>query len=157
MYDLIIRNGNILDGTGSPRYLADIAVKDGKIVRIAKNIKGDAAEVIDASGLTVTPGFIDSHSHSDNAVLEYPDMIEKVEQGITTSVGGQCGGSVAPAALSAYPLPEEKKFLATMGSFMEAYKDVELGSNLCIMVGHGTLRKAVMGIENREPTAEELE
>ena len=157
MYDLIIKNGNILDGTGSPRYLADIAVKDGKIARIGKNIKGDAAEVIDATGLTVTPGFIDSHSHSDNAILEYPDMIEKVEQGITTSVGGQCGGSVAPAALSAYPLPEEKKCLATMGSFLEAYKDAELGSNLCIMVGHSSLRKATMGLDNREPTAEEME
>ena len=108
MYDLIIKNGNILDGTGSPRYIADIAVKDGKIARIGKDIEG-AAEIIDATGLTVTPGFIDSHSHSDNALIEYPDMIEKVEQGITTSVGGQCGGSVAPAPLSAYPLSEDKK------------------------------------------------
>ena len=156
MYDLVIKNGNILDGTGSPRYVADIAVKDGKIARIGKDIEG-GAEVIDAAGLTVTPGFIDSHSHSDNALLEYPDMIEKAEQGITTSVGGQCGGSLAPAPLSAYPLPEEKKFLATMGSCLEACKDMELGSNLCIMVGHGSLRKAVMGIENREPTPEELE
>ena len=156
MYDLIIKNGNILDGTGSPRYIADIAVKDGKIARIGKDIEG-AAEIIDATGLTVTPGFIDSHSHSDNALIEYPDMIEKVEQGITTSVGGQCGGSVAPAPLSAYPLSEDKKCLATMGSCLEAYKDVKLGSNLCIMVGHGSLRKAVMGIENREPTPEELE
>ncbi len=156
MYDLIIKNGNILDGTGSPRYIADIAVKDGKIARIGKDIEG-GAEMIDATGLTVTPGFIDSHSHSDNAVMKYPDMVEKVEQGITTSVGGQCGGSVAPAPLSAYPLTGEKECLATMGSFLKAYENVELGSNLCIMVGHCSLRKAVMGIENREPTAEELE
>ena len=156
MYDLIIKNGNILDGTGSPRFLADIAVKDGKIARIGKDIEG-GAEIIDATGLTVTPGFIDSHSHSDNAVMNYPDMVEKVEQGITTSVGGQCGSSVAPAALSSYPLTGKKECLATMGSFLKAYENVELGSNLCIMVGHCSLRKAVMGIENREPTAEELE
>ena len=85
MYDLIIKNGKVIDGTGSPSFFADIAIRNGKIEKIGKNLEG-AEKVIDATGLTVTPGFIDSHSHSDNAILEYPDMIEKIEQGITTSV-----------------------------------------------------------------------
>lgn len=90
MYDLIIKNGTVINGMGSPSFFADIAIKDGKIVKVMKGIE-DAGKLIDASGLTVTPGFIDSHSHSDNAILDYPDMIEKIEQGITTSIAGQCG------------------------------------------------------------------
>ena len=91
MYDLIIKNGKIIDGTGSPYFRSDVAIKDGKIVRIGKGLTG-AEQVIDAKGLTVTPGFIDSHSHSDNALIGHPDTIEKLEQGITTAVAGQCGG-----------------------------------------------------------------
>ena len=95
MYDLIIKNGKIINGTGSPSFFSDIAIADGKIVCIGKALSG-AKQIIDAKGLTVTPGFIDSHSHSDNAILTYPDMTEKIEQGITTSIAGQCGGSPAP-------------------------------------------------------------
>ena len=95
IYDLVIKNGRVIDGTGSPSYLADVAVKDGKIVRIGRGIEG-SQQVIDAKGLVVTPGFIDSHSHSDSTILTYPDQREKIEQGITTSIGGQCGASPAP-------------------------------------------------------------
>ena len=86
MYDMVIKNGSIIDGTGSPAFHADIAINGGKIVKVARNIK-DGKQVIDAKGLTVTPGFIDSHSHADNAMLTFPEMIEKIEQGITTSIG----------------------------------------------------------------------
>ncbi len=92
MYDLIIKNGKILDGTGNPYYRADIAVKDGKIARIGKHIE-DGCRIIDATGLTVTPGFIDSHSHADRDVLAYPHLVETSEQGITTVIAGQCGSS----------------------------------------------------------------
>ena len=100
MYDCMIRNGHIIDGTGAPAYQADIALKNGKIARIAPHIEGDFPE-INAAGLTVTPGFIDSHSHSDNAIEKCPDQTEKVEQGITLSVGGQCGGSITPEKFTA--------------------------------------------------------
>ncbi|MBQ7796160.1 MAG: D-aminoacylase [Lachnospiraceae bacterium] len=149
-YDLVIKNGNILDGTGNPHYLADVAIQNGKIAKIAKDIKG-GKQIIDATGLTVTPGFIDSHSHADNAVLDYPDLIEKVEQGITTSIGGQCGTSVAPFI--------EKNVVscrATMGAFLDTMKYVPIGSNLAMLIGHGSLRKAVIGTENRAPTFPEL-
>ena len=95
MFDIVIKNGLVIDGTGSPGYYSDVAIKNGKIVKVAKNIEG-GKNIIDASGLTVTPGFIDSHSHSDNAMLTFPDMTEKIEQGITTSIGGQCGSTLAP-------------------------------------------------------------
>ncbi len=97
MYDLIVKNGRVIDGTGNPGVVCDVAIADGKIVRIEKNLDDESHSVIDAQGLTVTPGFIDSHSHSDDAVFSHPDMIEKIEQGITTSIAGQCGITLAPA------------------------------------------------------------
>lgn len=163
-YDLVIKNGRVIDGTGSPSYLADVAVKDGKIVRIGRGIEG-GRQVIDAKGLVVTPGFIDSHSHSDSAILTYPDQREKIEQGITTSIGGQCGASLAPLSREVDPESTEQigeygrkvDVLKTMGSFLNVAKEVPQGSNIAVLVGHRALRKAVMGMENREPTAEELE
>lgn len=139
MYDLIIKSGKIIDGTGSPSFLADIGIKDGKIVRIARwiEVTGDGAKVIDAKGLVVTPGFIDSHSHSDSSVLTLPDQKEKIEQGITTSIGGMCGFSQAPYATEV--------------------KETVLGSNIAVFAGHNTIRRSVMGMENRKPTESELE
>lgn len=164
MYDIIIKNGRIIDGTASPAYLADVAIKDGKIARIAKNLEG-AEKIIDAKGLVVTPGFIDSHSHSDTTILCYPDQTEKVEQGITTSIGGQCGASNAPTIKGALPGEGDEvagfgrfnDVYATMGSFLGIAKNVPLGSNIATCVGHSALRKAALGYENRKPTPEELE
>lgn len=161
MYDLVIKNGKIIDGTGSPSYYCDIAVCEGKIVRIAKNIT-DGKQIIDAKGLTVTPGFIDSHSHSDAQILTYPDQIEKIEQGITTSIGGQCGTTKAPIGIDAEVCEIEgfgknTDVYRTMGSFLEIAKDIPLGSNIATFVGHRALRSAVIGEENRAPSADELE
>ena len=139
MYDLLIKNGKVINGTGSPSFFADVAILDGKIARIGKGIEG-AEKVIDAKGLTITPGFIDSHSHSDNALLTYPDLVEKIEQGITTSIGGQCGES---------PIP--------MDEFLDSVRDRSFGSNTALLVGHSMLRRTVMGMENREPTVPELQ
>ena len=149
-YDLVIKNGNIIDGTGNPHYLSDVAIQNGKIAKIAKDIEG-GKQIIDAKGLTVTPGFIDSHSHADNAVMDYPDLIEKVEQGITTSIGGQCGTSVAPITEK-----EAVSCRASMASFLDTMKYVPIGSNLAMLIGQGNLRKAVIGTENRLPTFPEI-
>lgn len=165
MYDLIIKNGNIIDGTASPSYRSDIAVSGGKILKISENINDEAKEIIDASGLTVTPGFIDSHSHSDNAIFEFPDMIEKIEQGITTSVGGQCGGTLAPIsrdindknATLIEGFGKSNEVLKTFGTMVDAIKDVPFGSNLISFVGHRALRSAVLGDENKKPTVEEMQ
>lgn len=141
MYDILIQNGRIIDGTGSPAMAAQVAVKDGKIAKIARYISGEAKVVIDAAGKVITPGFIDSHSHSDSKFHSCPQQTEKVEQGITTSVAGQCGGSICGDDAA---------------EFLDNARGCALGANMAMLIGHGTLRRAVMGTENREPTPEEL-
>lgn len=142
MYDILIKNGLLIDGTGTAPTQAQLAVKNGKIVRIADEIPGDATTVIDAAGQVVTPGFIDSHSHSDQQFYTCPLQAEKVEQGITTSVAGQCGYSICGKDAP---------------NFWEDAKDAPLGANMALLIGHGTIRFMVMGTENREPTPAELE
>ena len=148
MFDLLIKNGMILDGSGCDGYKADIGIRCGKIVAIDTNLS-DGKEVIDAEGLTVTPGFIDSHSHSDSTALPFPLQAEKAEQGITTSVAGQCGSTQ-------YPKPLDDKILS-MSIFMDMVEQTPQGSNLATFVGHRALRKSVMGMENRAPTPSEME
>lgn len=150
MYELVIKNGMILDGTGSDGFVADVAVENGKIVKVAANIEG-GEKIIDATGLVVTPGFVDSHSHSDSAIIKNPEQIEKAEQGITTSIAGQCG-------VTAYPKRDaETGEVKTMGQFLERARQIPQGSNIAVLVGHSALRKSTIGLEDREPTAEELE
>jgi len=96
MFDLLIKNGMILDGTGEKRFLGDVAVTGGRIVEVAPHIEGEAKRIIDAEGLFVTPGFIDTHDHSDEIVLIPRPGLNKLEQGITFVLMGQCGDSPAP-------------------------------------------------------------
>lgn len=142
MYDILIQNGLLIDGTGSPGMAAQVAVKDGKIAKIARKISGEAKTVIDAAGKVVTPGFIDSHSHSDRQFFTCPLQTEKIEQGITTSIAGQCGGSVCGKDAA---------------EFLENARTAKLGANMAMLIGHGTLRKAVLGMADREPAPQELE
>jgi len=142
MYDILIKNGLVLDGTGSPTMRVQVAVKDGKIAKIARNISENAKTVIDAFGKVVTPGFIDSHSHSDGQFATCPLQTDKIEQGITTSIAGQCGGSVCGKDAA---------------EFLDHARGVKLGANMALLIGHGTLRRAVMGTQDRTPTAQELE
>lgn len=144
MYDLILKNGLILDGTGAPGFVGDVAVKEGKIVAVGEGLSG-GSKVIDTAGLAVSPGWIDSHSHSDNAVLTYPDQKEKVEQGITFSITGQCGGSAAPDTS------------CTTAEWFAQAEETPQGSGSALLVGHNTLRKIVIGTENRDPTPDEIE
>ena len=90
-YDLIIRNGRVVDGTGNPAFFADVAVKDGRIAAIGR-IAGKAKTEIDAKGLIVAPGFIDVHTHADE-IAEMPKAENFVRMGVTTMVAGNCGGS----------------------------------------------------------------
>lgn len=144
MYDLLIRNITVLDGTGADGYIADIGIREGKIADIGQNLSG-GEQSIDGTGLAVSPGWIDSHSHSDKAILTLPDQKEKVEQGITFSITGQCGGSAAPTVD------------LTAGEFLEQAAQVPQGSGSALLIGHNSLRRAVMGTENRDPSPEELE
>ena len=145
MYDLIIRNARIIDGTGAPWFFGDLAVKDGKIAAMGK-LNGDAKETVDAHGLYLAPGFIDIHSHSDGAILECPTAESRILQGVTTDVGGNCGSSAAPG-----------KTWPTFAAYLEAVEQAKPSINAATLVGHGTIRKAVMGYSREEATEEQIE
>src|SRR6266404_2048425 len=102
MDQFLLRNGTLLDGTGTPPFFGDVLIQGGHIAEIGKIEAPMDCRVIDCTGLTITPGFIDAHSHSDLQVLE--NRKEKVEQGVTTEVVGNCG-------FSAYPTPTDRKQL----------------------------------------------
>ena len=148
MYDLIIKGASILDGSGKEAYCASVMISDGRIVKIGESIEDSAKRVINAEGLTLTPGWIDSHSHSDRNFLSDPDMKEKVEQGITFSLAGQCGSSAAPVI-------KDGKILK-MSEYLADAEKIAQGSSAATFVGFNTIRKAVIGVENRDPSPEEL-
>lgn len=138
-YDLIIRNGSVYDGTGTPAVVQDVAVRDGKIVKLAKHVKGTAEKELDAKGWAVSPGFIDVHTHAEPLPL-MPQAESHLRQGVTTSLGGPDGGC---------PLP--------LGAYLDSLALQTVGINIAYLVGHNTVRNHIMGLENRAPTATELD
>jgi len=161
-FDLIIRNGHIIDGTGSPWYGADIGIRDGHIVKIGKIAASAAPKTIDAHGLTVAPGFIDMLGQSETTILVNPHLPSKIFQGITTEITGE-GNSIAPT--NDRLLAEDKADFDHYGikpdwvSFDEYFRRLEkqgLGINLASYVGATTVRRMVIGNDNRPPTAAEL-
>lgn len=168
MLDVLIKNGTVLDGSGKKRYRADIAVKDGVIVSIAPDIKESAKETIDAEGLFVTPGFIDSHGHSDDNVFFKNDGYQFLEQGITTLLSGNCGESPAPYPENALMRPIHRdvsdeelerviRIAHSSRSFMEEAARKELGVNNAFLIGHNAVRVNAMGFSDAEPDARQME
>jgi dihydroorotase/N-acyl-D-amino-acid deacylase len=139
-YDLVLRNGRIVDGTGSPWYRADVAIKGATIVRIAPSITAAARRTIDLGGMVVAPGFIDIHTHARRAIFEVPTADNYVRQGVTTLVEGPDGSS---------PLP--------LGPFFEKLSATRFTPNFASFVGQGSIRSAVVGEADRRATPEELE
>ena len=168
-YDIIIKGGKIVDGTGNPWFKGDVAVSGDKIVSIARNLEHESDRLIEAAGLVVAPGFIDAHSHADSSTLFYREMESVIAQGVTTVVAGQCGSSLAPVNPEnkeelekrwAGWLPPEVEFDITWATFEEYIQEEEkqgLGANVAHLVGHGAVRIASMGFEARAPTSGELE
>lgn len=162
MHDLVIRGAEVIDGTGAPGRLADVAVRDGRIAAIGHDL-GEAGRVIDARGQVVAPGFIDVHSHSDFTLPLNQRAESKVRQGVTTEVIGNCGFSIAPAlaggvetlaqylGASAPWLPFRE---TTFARYVESFPATSV--NAIFQVGHNTLRLMAMGMENRSPSADEL-
>jgi len=167
MYKGLIKKGFVVGGTGGPWYRADVAISDGKIVDMNARLPTSKAEtVIDAKGLVVTPGFIDMHSHSELNFLLYPKAESKVMQGITTEFTCQCGtsgwGPMKGVVLEQLKrrlerLPGLKVDWTTLAEYMELLEKRGCSVNGAFQVGHGTVRIAVMGYENRAPTKDELE
>lgn len=165
----LIKNGTVIDGTGNPRYTADILVDADKIAKIGSLTQEDGMEVIDATGLVVAPGFIDTHSHSDLQILLDPEVKPKVMQGITTEVLGQDGISMAPLPVE-YISPWRKNLAGLDGDsdkinwefkntegYLKMIEDVKPGLNECYLVPHGNIRMEAMGLENRLPNDEQLQ
>lgn len=167
MLDLLISGAMVVDGTGAPARRQDVGVADGKIVLSPADTQ--AREVIDASGLFLAPGFIDIHSHGDIVLGEDFARLCKVSQGVTTEVGGQCGSSMFPInpdrledaqtvlSVCRAEFPPEMGQWTSFEKYKEYVKTLALSANIKLLVGHSILRLAVMGMENRRPTAQELQ
>ncbi|RYX88304.1 MAG: D-aminoacylase [Comamonadaceae bacterium] len=162
-FDTLIRGGTVIDGSKAPRFDADIGIRDGIIAAIGDLSGAEAARVIDATGRIVAPGFIDAHTHDDQAVLSQADMSFKVSQGVTTVIAGNCGISAAPLRdgmdlpmpLSLMDSPPEGRF-TTFRAYMDALRATPGAVNVAAMVGHSTLRAVVMPSLDRVANGEEI-
>ncbi|MBI2689287.1 MAG: D-aminoacylase [Acidobacteria bacterium] len=138
-YDVLIRNGRVIDGTGNPWYRADVGLKDGRIAAIGNLASKSADRTIDAAGRVVTPGFIDVHTHVEGAVELNPMGANYILDGVTTIVTGNCGGS-----------------RVDLKEWFEKLEKIKLGLNLATLIGHNSVRREVMGTANRLATDEEI-
>jgi N-acyl-D-amino-acid deacylase len=140
-YDVLIVNGDVIDGTGGARYRADVAIRGDRVVAVSRTplARAGAARVIDARGRVVAPGFIDLHAHLE-PLLRLPLAESALRQGVTLALGGPDGGS---------PLP--------LGPYVDSVRAGGVGINVAYLVGHNDVRRAVMGMANRAPTAAELD
>lgn len=166
MYDIIIKNGSILDGTGGREFLGDIGIREGLVATIG-NLNGERAEkTIDAKGCYVTPGFVDINNHSDTywQIFLNPDLESLVRQGITTIVGGNCGSSLAPLTDQSMLSSIQKwtdirnlnlNWLSTR-EFLEEVERRALSVNFATLLGHGTLRRGFVHDESRPLRTAEL-
>ena len=145
---LLLRGGTVIDGTGAARFTADVRVEDGRIADVGAELSSTGAKVLDVSGKIVAPGFIDVHTHDDQAVLSMPDMRPKISQGVTTVVVGNCGISLAPLVRASVPPPlnllGNQYVHASMAEYARAVDSVIPAVNVAALVGHSTLRVAVM-------------
>src|SRR5579872_3486743 len=161
-YDVVIRNGHVVDGTGSPWYAADVGLRDGRIAAIGNLAGAAAARRIDAAGKVVAPGFIDMLGQSELSILVEPRLPSKIYQGITTEITGE-GGSIAPLS---DPLVAEDKLgydhmgiqadWRTLGEYFARLERQGMGINLATYVGATQVRRLVVGEENRAATPAEL-
>jgi len=164
--DCLIREARVVDGTGAPGFVSDVRLRDGRIAEIGKSLPADGAQIIEAQGRYLAPGFIDAHCHDDLICLREPERIEKIAQGVTTLVVGNCSFSLYPGT------PESagnlrKHFSTLLGEvsadevfeglagYRNALHRKGLALNLVSLVGHAALRIAVVGHQRRAATQSE--
>ena len=166
-FDLLFQNATIYDGAGNPARRGSVAVKGSSIAAVGDIAHSRAKEVLDLDGLAISPGFIDTHGHSDFPLLVDPSAQSKVRQGVTTEIIGNCGFSPAPVTdINREAMVESNRFLAagaefdwswdSMGGYLDRLDASGTAMNVLALVGHVPIRSAVMGYEKRYPTADEL-
>ncbi len=140
-YDILIRNGKIIDGTGNSWYYADVAIKDGRIAAIGRShsLSGSSLKTIDATNLIVAPGFIDVHTHIEGDEKKNPTADNFIYDGVTSVIAGNCGASNVD-----------------LGQYFKWIDSLKLSINVASLIGHNDIRKAVMGRANRDATEAEL-
>ena len=172
-YDLLIRGGRVVDGSGLPSYVADVGIKNGKVVDMGR-FKGSAARTIDADGLVVAPGFIDHHTHLDGQIFWDPYGTSEPQHGVTSVIMGNCGLALAPvkaggedAIIESFVRVEAIPRIAleegvpwgwrTYGDYLDRLEG-KVGINVGGLVGHIAVRQYVMGEESveRAATADEI-
>ena len=168
MTSLMFKNARIIDGTGNPWFRGDVAVEGDKIAGVG-DVGSDAERVVDADGLYIAPGFIDVHCHADFTVLDRSNPRDyKLRQGITTEVAGNCGETAAP--VNSQTLDLLKSYIAfeapvegvlswewrTLDDYLEVLSGFGIPTNFVPLIGHGTVRIAAMGFDNRPPTESEM-
>ncbi len=163
-FDLIIKNGTLVDGIGNKSYRADIGILGEYIKKVGDLQKVNASSVIDATDRVVSPGFIDIHTHTDTEILINPKAESKIRQGVTTELGGNCGSSPFPIK---QPISESAKRRAEKNGITMDWTDLKgfhsavaskgTALNHATLIGHGTVRSFVMGDDQRDPTPKELE
>ncbi len=162
-HDLIIRNARIIDGSGAASASGDLAVDGDRITAVGDLSQAKGASEIDASGKVLAPGFIDSHTHDDHALLATPDMACKISQGVTTVVTGNCGVSIAPLTIDRRPPSpidllsgNPKDFHPSFAGYLDALDAEPAAVNAVCQVGHSTLRLAAMDRLDRTATRDEI-
>jgi N-acyl-D-amino-acid deacylase len=163
MFDTLILNGTIIDGSGKPGFTADLGIQGERIAAIGNLSGAEATTTIDASGMAVTPGFIDMHSHGDFVLPFLPTADSKVHQGITLEVVGNCGSSMAPITdemgsqiiFDQELLGDATVDWSSFGEFLDRLRQ-GISLNVASLVGHGTIREKVMGMTDAPPTPEQL-
>jgi N-acyl-D-amino-acid deacylase len=166
-FDVLIKDGYVIDGTGNPWFKADVGIKNGKIIEICNLKSAKSEKILNAKGLIVSPGFIDIHTHSCSTILLANKCESHIMQGVTTEVLDNCGTSTYPITDQNLELVQERlSSIAggmdvtidwrTLDDYIRKVETAGISVNAASLVGHGTVRGAVIGMEDRAPTSEEL-
>ena len=163
MTDFILRGGTVYDGLGGPGISADVGITGDQITALGDLSQEPAGQVLDVSGLAVVPGFIDIHTHSDFSLLINRPMRSSIAQGVTTEVVGNCGTSIGLVTLSDV-FAQERRWAerggtdlnwSSLAQYLARVEDGGVACNIATLAGHGTIRKSVIGFDDRPPTADE--
>ena len=160
MLDLLIKNALIYDGSGSPAFYGNVGIMDGKIAAVGGDLL-EAAEIVDAQGLALSPGFIDVHSHADYAFADDPHRLHVLRMGVTTEIAGNCGKTLSPALPEMEPSVQEfmnpdAKLYPSLEEELAEYETWKIGPNQRYFSGHGPLRASVMGLRSDAATEDEI-